>query len=318
LFLLIKKIIIPIILLILPFSLFVPALVNAGYNDSPPTGGLEPPTQVLAGVRIINLEKVEPASNTYTMDFYIWFTFDPGRVDIATVEAFEFLNGAPTIYQTTRDISGFIQYRVHGTFLTNFDCRNYPFDSYELPVTIEHKFLNATYLVYTSDPDSSMDPSINFVGWGSSNFNTSVHNHKLTDQVFSDYKFSIEVSRPIVNSFIKYVLPIFVITLISLSTFFLKPKQFGERVAITVTTLISASATHINILNGLPPTPYLTIADKIYLSVYVVFLANLVVSIYVMRLVDQSKLEEAAKFNDKAFKVLLIMSVVLLAVQFLI
>ena len=285
-------------------------LSKGGYADS--TKGLEPPVEVRVGVRLLNLEKVEISSSTFTIDFYIWFEYDPEKIDSQTVDNFEFLNGAPTLYLTTNDpVNGFTQYRVHGTFISSLNCREYPFDSYTLPVIIEHKNLNATYLLYTNDPSSNIDKDMNNIGWNISNFTASSYKHRLTSEEFSDYSFSITASRPILNSAIKYVLPIFVITLISFSTFFLKPKQFGERVAITVTTLISASAMHINSLNGLPPTAYLTIADKIYLAVYTTFLANLAVSVYVMRLVDQGKLNEATSFNDQSLKMLILLIIVL-------
>ena len=37
------------------------------------------PVEIFTGVRLQGLEKVDPASNIYHIDFYIWFTFDPSR-----------------------------------------------------------------------------------------------------------------------------------------------------------------------------------------------------------------------------------------------
>jgi hypothetical protein len=233
------------------------------------------------------------------------------------IEAFEFLNGKPDYYCVANN-TGFIEYRVIGNFVKNFDCRNYPFDSYVLQATLEHKTLNSSYIVYAIDTDSSVDNGLNYVGWGVSNFKTQLQMHKLTSEVMSNFIFSIQVTRPIVNSFVKYVLPISVITLISLSTFFIEPGQYGQRITIIVTTLIAASATHLGIINGLPPTAYLTIADRIMFMVYILFLANLAFTVYLMRLVNMSKLEEAATFNRKTFRMLLLLFGALVAVQFVI
>ncbi len=274
------------------------------------------PAEILTGVRLVNIEKVDPSSNLYTMDFYLWFIWDANYTTHTTVGSFEFINGAPSYYCVCNETQGFLEYRVKGNFIKNFDCRNYPFDSYDLPVILEHKFLNATSLVYTLDPDSSIDKGLNYVGWNISKFNTSIQNHTVTRELFTDYTFSITVTRPIINSFVKYILPILVITLISLSTFFIKPGMYSQRIIITVTTLISASATHLNILNGLPPTAYLTIADRTMIVVYIIFLANLSVTVLLMRLVDENKYEEASRFNSRAFKVLIVLVVVLFSALF--
>jgi len=60
-----------------------------------------------------------------------------------------------------------------------------------------------------------------------------------------------------------------------------------------VTTLLSATAFHLALLSGIPPVGYLTSADRMMLSIYTIFLYNLSASVYIMRLVDAKKTEEA-------------------------
>ncbi|MDI6819437.1 MAG: hypothetical protein QMC89_00830 [Candidatus Hodarchaeaceae archaeon] len=84
----------------------------------------------------------------------------------------------------------------------------------------------------------------------------------------------------------KNFLPIIVITLISLLTFAISVKNFGQRVGICVTTLMSAVAYHLAALGALPPLGYLTLLDRVMLVVYTLFLYNLAVSVQAMRLVE--------------------------------
>jgi hypothetical protein len=51
------------------------------------------------------------------------------------------------------------------------------------------------------------------------------------------------------------------------------------------------------------------------LSVYTIFLYNLSASVYIMKLVDAKKTEEAEKFNKKALKILPIIIVALIIAQ---
>jgi hypothetical protein len=51
------------------------------------------------------------------------------------------------------------------------------------------------------------------------------------------------------------------------------------------------------------------------LIVYIIFLFNLATSVYIMRLVDQNKLEQAGKFNGQAAKILAVITVVMVVAQ---
>ncbi|MFH1179655.1 MAG: hypothetical protein V1710_04780 [Candidatus Bathyarchaeota archaeon] len=264
------------------------------------------PVQVQCGVRVVNIEKVDLAANTYRLDFYLWFSWDPGTLTMKQVQDFEFLNGVPSkdiVYSTEEE--GFLQYRVRGDFLKTFDFSRYPFEVHDLSVTIEHKNLNSTALVYVVDPDSNVDPGINVVGWNFLGFRDIVQEHKLIDNGFSNYVFELKVGRPFLSSIVKNVVPITVITVISLLTFFIAPQNFGQRISLAVSTLMAASAFHISLLNALPPTGYLTLADRLMLTVYIIFLYNLGTSVFIMRLVDSKKLDDAVKLNQKSAKILI-------------
>ena len=106
--------------------------------------------------------------------------------------------------------------------------------------------------------------------------------------------------------------------MISLLTFFMAPQNFGQRIGLAVSTLMAASAFHLSLLSGLPPTGYLTLADRMMLIVYIIFLFNLAVSVYIMKLVDAKRNDDAAKFNSKAAKILVVLAVTLIVVQLLI
>jgi hypothetical protein len=115
---------------------------------------------------------------------------------------------------------------------------------------------------------------------------------------------------------VKNVLPIMVITIIGLLTFFIHPKNFGQRIGLAVTTLMAASAIHLSLLSALPPTGYLTLADRMMLSVYIIFLFNLATSVYIMRLMDDNKVDRAVTFNLSAAKVLIVMVIGMVIIQF--
>ncbi|MGB9713350.1 MAG: hypothetical protein ACPLZC_00055 [Candidatus Bathyarchaeales archaeon] len=275
------------------------------------------PAIVKIGVWLINVEKVDLAANSYRLDFYLWFKFNSSEISTEKVKEFEFINGAPT-KDKINETEGYLEYRIRGDFIKTFDFTRYPFETHELTVVLEHKNLDISQLSFEEDPTSDIDPMVNVAGWEVGDFETFVTEHAYGEDVYSQFVFGVTLRRPFLSAFIKSVLPIMVITAISLLNFFISPQNFSQRIGLGVTTLMSATAFHLSLLSGIPPTGYLTLADRIMLCVYAIFLYNLSVSVYIMKLVDAKKMEEAAKFNRKALTTLPALIVALIVIQLVI
>jgi hypothetical protein len=297
--------------LLVMLSLIAILILNAEAQAS-----LKQNANVKVGIWIVNVEKVDLAASSYKLDFYLWFKFNSSNISLKDVTEFEFVNGFPTKYEVKADEEhGYLEYRIRGDFIKTFDFTRYPFETHELTVELEHKNLNASHLSFEADPTSNVDESVNVAGWEIGDFETRVTEHSYGDEAYSRFIFSITLRRPALSSFVKSVLPISVITTISLLAFFISPQNFAQRIGLGVTTLLSATAFHLSLLSGIPPTGYLTLADRMMLSVYTIFLYNLSASVYIMKLVDAKKTEEAEKFNKKALKILPIIIVALIIAQ---
>ncbi|MEM3622164.1 MAG: hypothetical protein QXZ02_03160 [Candidatus Bathyarchaeia archaeon] len=274
------------------------------------------PANVEVGVWLVNVEKVDLSASSYRLDFYLWFRFDPSKISLEEVKEFEFVNGFPTKYEVEVDAEhGYLEYRVRGDFIKTFDFSRYPYETHTLTVELEHKNLNASNLLFTADPTSNIDEEVNVAGWEIGEFEATVTEHSYGGDVYSRFVFSVLLKRPTLSSFVKSVLPVAVITTISLLTFFISPQNFGQRIGLGVTTLMSAATFHLALLSGIPPVGYLTLADRMMLSVYAIFLYNLSASVYIMKLVDAKKIEEAQKFNMKASKLLAFLIIALVMIQ---
>jgi hypothetical protein len=275
------------------------------------------PTNVMVGVLLVNVEKVDLAASSYRLDFYLWFWFNPSEMSVDDVKDFEFVNGIPaTKYEVKKNETlGYLEYRIKGDFIRTFDFSRYPYENHKLTVELEHKNLNASLLTFEADPTSAIDEAANVAGWEIGDFEVDVTEHSYGDEAYSRFIFSITLKRPVISSFIKSVLPIAVITTISLLSFAISPQNFSQRIGLGVTTLMSATAFHLALLSGIPPVGYLTLADRMMLAIYAIFLYNLSASVYIMKLVDAKKTEEAQKFNKKALKILPILLIALIITQ---
>jgi hypothetical protein len=276
----------------------------------------ETPACVEVGALLVNVEKVDLVANSYRLDFYLWFRFDPSEITLNEVKEFEFINGAPSKYEVKADeAQGYLEYRVRGDFIKTFDFTNYPFESHELAVELEHKNLDLTCIVFEEDAESDIEPTANVAGWDLGDFQTAITEHSYGGESYSRFVFSVTLARPVVSAFIKSVLPVSIITTISLLAFFMAPQNFAQRITLGVTTLMAATTFHLSLINGIPPTCYLTLADRMMLSIYAIFLYNLASSVYIMRLIDAKKIEDAIRIKGKAMRVLPFLIVALIIIQ---
>jgi hypothetical protein len=275
------------------------------------------PVHVSVGIWLVNIEKVDLPSSSYRVDCYLWFSFNPSEISLDNVRNFEFVNGQPTKYEVdANNDSGYLEYRIKGDFITSFDFTNYPFESHDLTIELEHKNLNMSSLVYDLDLEgSAIEPTASVAGWNLGGFNASIAQHSYGGDIYSRPTFSVTITRPLVSAVIKSVLPVSVITAISLLAFFMSPQNFAQRITLAVTTLLAATTFHLALLSGIPPTGYLTFADRIMISVYVIFLFNMAASVFIMRLVDAKKMDEASKLKRKSMLFLPVLVIILIAAQ---
>jgi hypothetical protein len=250
------------------------------------------------------------SASTYRLDFYLWFSFDPSKISAADVSQFEFVNGQPNIKQIDVNDS-YLEYRVTGDFLKTFDFTNYPFESHTLYIELEHENLDNTQLVFDIDNTSYIEPTAGVSGWDVGSLQTQVLTHSYGVQSYSRPEFDVVLSRPLVSGIIKNVLPLAIISGISLLAFAMAAEDYNNKMALGITTLLSATAFHLSLLSGLPPTGYLTFADRMMIAVYILFLFNIGSAVYLMTLARKNKKEQANAYNSKAQKILPILVIVL-------
>ena len=295
----IKKLSVAFTLVIILATVSSVLLENANcQTETNPSGGI---IHVQAGVWIINIQKIDLEASTYRLDFYLWFKFNPQQITATEINQFEFANGDPNIKQIDANDS-YIEYRVTGDFLRSFDFSLYPFESHDLTIELEHTNLANENLVYDIDPTSGMESTASVAGWNLGNMQSQVILHSYPGQTFSRPIFTVTLSRPLISGVIKSVLPITIITAISLLAFVMAAEDYTQKMALGITTLLSATAFHLSLLSGIPPTGYLTFADQMMISVYILFLFNIGSAVYLMKLSRENKKKKQQHSTKKLKK----------------
>jgi len=108
------------------------------------------PTQVRAGIYLVNLQKFDLSTGTYDVDFYMWFIWSGNMTT-----NYEFMNGKTSSIDIIERREGFLDVRVRGTFLKNLNFKSYPFDTHRLTIEIEDKNLPIEELEFVPDDEES-------------------------------------------------------------------------------------------------------------------------------------------------------------------
>ena len=265
------------------------------------------PQKVKVGIWLVNLQKFELSTGSYDVDFYLWFK---GKGDVN----YEFMNGRASSIDIIKKDKEYLEIRVRGTFLKSLNFKDYPFDKHRLTIEIEDKNLDITQLIFLPDlEESGIDPFINIAGWNIEDWKIESIEHQYPgDSSFSRIIFSFTIGRSTLSSILKSIIPISIITCIAMLAFFISPSNYAQRIGLGVTTLLAAVANHLALTSQIPPIGYLTLADKVMITAYGMFLYSLMISVLLMKLVDQKKNEEAQRLNRRAGIMLPVIALILI------
>ena len=242
------------------------------------------------GIYVINLGKFDIATGSFTADFYLSMNCN----SVCISEDFEFMNGRATSVDKIINKPNEKFYRIQANLNSPINLKRFPFDTQRMQILIEDKIHPVNEIRYVPmKKESGIDSSIVFTGWNIDEWEavTNQHEYGVYDEVYSQYIFNINISRIVVNSFIKTFLPIIFIVLVALFTFLLDPDKIAIRLTLLSSSLISAVMFNISITNQIPPVGYLTFADKFMMLTYFILLVSFVITVVLLQLFEMKKNE---------------------------
>ena len=255
---------------------------------------------VEVGMYIRSIPEIDVKANSFMADFFLWFRWMP-KDDFDPSKSFELVNARELWDVSLTPIyvgdAGESQpeilpngqlyqiVRVHARFQSAFDLRKYPLDSHVIGISVEEAERVAERVRYVWDEGKRLDPSISVPGWFASESKSTIQNvgyetnfgYKQStngEECYSRATANVQLTRPLVGSLVKTVLPISLVMLITFVTFFIRMQFFEGRIGLAITSLISAVALQLTAADSLPDVAYLVLLDKVYnLSYAVIFIA---------------------------------------------
>ena len=232
-----------------------------------------PPAKVRAGILITNVRDYDIQKGSFEADFFFTYTSD---IPMPPMDP-TFTNGKMDLKEVMADTPTFKMYRFIGTFSSPLDLHDFPFDTQEIVIEIEDDD-NATdqVLLAVDKEHTNLDVGFEVAGWETAYTSARILTHYFPDRFdhddmyYSRFEFCIGIKRFSTSAMFTVFMPALVIVLISLSGLWLPRSELEVRANATVPMLAAAVLFHFALMQELPATAYLTRADKLMMSVYLI------------------------------------------------
>ena len=249
-------------------------------------GQLLPSTTVYTSIDLISLSRIDTNDRSFDAEFYLSMRSDGNRIGIDNIEftnAYRSQAGAGRL-MTFHEIhdglassnfpAGVRLYKVSGKFEFEPNLGAYPFDTQRLSVSFQPANAAEPFLIQPTAPSADAG-EVNVDGWelkedyvGSDQDIVPTLGKESERRVVPFYKFNDTwiVSRLAVDYYLRVVIPLAFILLVTYFSVFLPHARFESVMGIQVTALLSSIALYL----ALPKvdTDQATLSDKIFMMTY--------------------------------------------------
>ncbi|HEY5735403.1 MAG TPA: hypothetical protein VIS47_02470 [Nitrosopumilus sp.] len=233
------------------------------------------------GIEVLTIGEMDTKAGSYELSFALLLTSD--EIDFTKCpppSEWIFTNGYVTNMWGEITEPNFHKVNIQGVFYNQMDFRDYPFEVIELsielgvlyPLTIENIQFSPN-MEYSGDYIAAKYIS----GYNVGKVQVETGELETPFATFPHYSMTIPLSHDSVMVFMKKIFPVIILAGFGYSTFFMSPKILQDRITLLGAVFVAAIFFHTILLMGeLPPIGYLTIADKIMITVYSVFTLTLI------------------------------------------
>lgn len=243
------------------------------------------PVPVDTELYVINLGNYDASKGTFTIDFYLTFSWDAALAGNETPLRFEFMNGRAASMDKISDETDdegvrSVTWRIQANLYADPKFEDYPYDTQVLEVLFEDAIHGDDVFVYRPQQEGSgLDERVRVAGWRVQDVSfTADAKTYPPDESFSRGRFAITVFREPLSTSIKSFLPPVAFMVVAGLGFFFHPSKVANRITLGTGMLISAVAFHISQTQALPPLGQLILFDKVMLCVYAFIVGCLAVS----------------------------------------
>lgn len=259
-------------LLALLFVAFPGAFAQA---DAPSTH----PPRVYVGLYLHDISDLSLGNGTYDIDADLWAKwhgdFDPNEIRFANASDIE----RETLEIAQDGAWHSARWRVRGTLRGDFPVQDFPLDRQAITVQLELPRVLGELVPDLAGSGIASRFSITDWNW-SEEFRPVVTTQRYPSDLGSiagegrsaevrRVSFEVGLQRPLMPVILKLFLPLAVVAMIVFLSLFVPPDTLQPRLTMCVTGLVACFAFQFSIADVMPAVAYLTLADTLFITVYI-------------------------------------------------
>lgn len=250
------------------------------------------PPKVVVGAYINDIQELDTAAGSFTIDFYMWFRWrtpvaDPtDSIEVMNSNAKENTTSSSTGGVTGRpfpdepvdmpDGTKYQGFRYQGVFSKNMDLHRFPFDTQQLTVLFEDIDQDKRELEFVPDTvPVTISKQVTIPGFRIGTPTLTVQDHQYptgfgdlrsaSSVTYSRIVLDVPVARDALPYLVKIMLPIVIVVLITSLIYMLPARLEDARTGIGVTAMLTMVALQWTTDSDLPSVEYLMMVDVIYI-----------------------------------------------------
>jgi hypothetical protein len=277
------------------------------------------PVHCKAGVYFLDVSGVDMKDSVFTVDFYLWMTWNSDAADSCDFE----LQNADTedrkeSYKEVKGNLHYVVYRIKGRLKGQFELQKYPFDTQLLPLHLESPGHAAREVVFEAEPTNSaeaglpfrgLDRQVHVAGWQVTKieFASSLHRYETrfgypfgdeeNEQDYSRLSYVITAKRLAWPYFLRAFLPLLIVVGCACLLFLLAWEKVDVALGSAITALLAAIALHLVEAGSLPSVGYLVALDKFFIWSYGVVLLISIEKVVAYRLGSKGRVAIAERLD---------------------
>lgn len=277
------------------------------------------PLIVYVTVGVLDIDDIDSAEQRFTANFFALFRWQdpalahdgPGTIrrNINDIKAPRFLllnqqrtwSSLLNVVDIKPSGEAIFRQRLWGDFSQPLNLHDFPFDKhrFELPMVAFGDLDQDVMLVPDPQRKSIIADKLSVPDWRILGYQGEVREIKLTSDVSRQgFVFSFDAERIFTHYVVKYIIPLFLIVMMSWVVFWIDPTEAGSQLSVAVTATLTLIAYHIALAGKLPDISYLTRMDVfLFCSTLLVF-AALVEVVVTSRLARSDRIDLARKYDS--------------------
>jgi hypothetical protein len=255
-----------------------------GYRTDVRPDSSGPPTEVILGMRLMDLTDINDVNQTISVDVAAKMQWTDSRLaaldgcilpkDAVWFPELIMKNSGRIFERWPQTVSiekgGKVTYlqRISGTFSSYHNLADFPFDNQSTELRFYSLHWSAKKLIFRNDEVfTGISPPLNISDWSVDNVKATVVEERFEalqqDRVV--YALAISAKRDVGYYVWKILLPMGLIVAMSWCVFWIDPKQFGTQIGLSATSFLTMIAFIFATTNVLPRLGYVTTLD-IYIA----------------------------------------------------